>query len=98
MEVINDIEQEDIYNIAPPFVELEMDEYDETDDIIHQNVQELWEFWQQKDTEEMVYSNIGHTFIQSNHATINEGILQEVNNFIYNYVNIHEFPSPGQHM
>ncbi|CAG8835208.1 20746_t:CDS:2, partial [Cetraspora pellucida] len=49
MEVINDIEQEDIYNIALPFVELGMDEYDETDDIIHQNVQELWEFWQQKE-------------------------------------------------
>ncbi|CAG8739891.1 11614_t:CDS:2, partial [Cetraspora pellucida] len=200
MEVINDIEQEDIYNIAPPFVELGMDKYDEPDDIIHQNVQELWEFWQQKEctcrnkdnktcyekigfckffkrqemchnilhdsldnwikgqltsfafsklpknkkkssqklrdrityqycydaqhivclptyivltgvfssrldriklyiknnsTEEMVHGNIGRTFIQSNRATINEEILQEVNNFIHNYVNIHRFPLPA---
>ncbi|CAG8497715.1 5132_t:CDS:2 [Cetraspora pellucida] len=130
MEVINDIEQEDIYNIALPFVELGIDEYDETNNIIHQNIRFCKFFKQQEmcynilhdiclptyivltvvsssrldqiksyiknnSTEEMVHSNIECTFIQSNHATINEKILQEVNNFIHNYVNIHGFPSPG---
>ncbi|CAG8609531.1 4205_t:CDS:1, partial [Cetraspora pellucida] len=42
-------EPNDIYNIAPSFSELELEEFDETDDIICQNVQELWEFWQKKE-------------------------------------------------
>lgn len=40
--------ENDINNIAPSFAELEIEEYDEEDELIRQNVQELWEFWQKK--------------------------------------------------
>ncbi|CAG8775223.1 19377_t:CDS:2 [Cetraspora pellucida] len=42
-----------------------------------------------------IHGNIEYTFIQSDHAIVDEEIKQEINNFIHNYTNIHGFPSLG---
>ncbi|CAG8461816.1 14781_t:CDS:2 [Cetraspora pellucida] len=36
-------------NLVPSFAELNLEEFDETDDLICQRVQELWEFWQKNE-------------------------------------------------
>ncbi|CAG8494370.1 17349_t:CDS:2 [Cetraspora pellucida] len=36
------LEQDELYNLAPSFAELNLNKYDETNELIHQHVQELW--------------------------------------------------------
>ncbi|CAG8457663.1 16853_t:CDS:2 [Cetraspora pellucida] len=103
---IFDIEQNDLYDIMPSFTELEMEEYDEADDMICQHVQEFESPKNKKTSQESyshrivknIYGNIECIFIRFDHTIVDEEIKQEINNFIYNYINIHGFPSSGQHM
>ncbi|CAG8635997.1 6016_t:CDS:2 [Cetraspora pellucida] len=92
-----DEEQNDI---APSFTELGMEEYDETNDIIRQNVQELWEFWQKKECtcrksktkKKTCYEKIGFYYFfkrqeechDMSHNNLDTWIMGQLASFAYN--------------